>query len=141
MPKVAEVSRLPKALRDKPVIVDQEKECPPDGLYRLPVTDTVNMRNAGNGIVNEKLAQGWIKPDDQPELLQKSPDGNKFNLVRDWHEVMAERKANNELALRQEGFLDHEMLKDITREDGKTTGAEMEADLPVRAPDTNPDNG
>lgn len=121
MSKNAEVSRPPKGHRLSPTM---EQGRPADGLYRMPVTETENMRNAGNSIVNEKLGEGWEKPTD-PAMLQLSPDENKFNLVRDYDEVMAEREANNQRARRMEGFRDSDIVTSTSRTDETVSGPEV----------------
>jgi len=138
---VEEVARPPKSARHA------YESLPHAELAFMTVTETPNMRNAGVSIVNEKLRQGWVKPED-PELLQATPDGQKFRLILPKKELEARRLRNNKRARAAEGFRDHEAVKDTSREETKVKGAEVleameQATLKGGAPSggQNDDNG
>lgn len=74
-----------------------------DAYYAMLVTETEDMRNAGNSIVSELYLKGWWIPDDE-DFRCATPDGNTFYMIRPWSEVMSERAKNNKIALANEGF-------------------------------------
>lgn len=88
------------------------------------VTETEKMRNEGTSLVNSFSNAGWVKPE-EPELLQRSPDGLSFNLVKPLNEVIEGRKRNDNRARLMEGFADHEMIADTSKEEDTVTEAEL----------------
>lgn len=98
--KAAESARPPK---DKRINVDENG----DELVLLRVTETQHQRDTGTSIVDDLTSErkGWRIPED-PQLLQKSANGNSFNLVMPKKELERRQQANNRRARLSEGFPD-----------------------------------